>query len=263
MFDGEAFGQQMVEIVRGYVAAEIESLRAENKALLDANAALTARVVQLEERELLLPEKGEPGEPGQPGASVDMEAVAAMVAEAAAALPPAEKGEPGADADMEEIAARIEASVKSALEALPVPKDGEPGQDGLGLANALIDRDGALVVTFTDGSTKNLGPVVGKDGENGKDGHTFTLDDFDIVPLDERTVQMGFTHGGVKHSFELAIPAVIYRGVWREGETYQRGDVATWGGSMWHCDKDDCTAKPDGGEWTLSVKKGRDGKDAK
>ena len=33
MFDGELFGQQMVEIVRGYIATEIEPLRAENKAL--------------------------------------------------------------------------------------------------------------------------------------------------------------------------------------------------------------------------------------
>jgi hypothetical protein len=36
----------------------------------------------------------------------------------------------------------------------------------------------------------------------------------------------------------------------------------TWGGALWHCDaptKD----KPGTENWTLAVKKGRDGKDAK
>ncbi len=220
MFDGESFGLQMVEIVRGYMAAELEPLRAENKTLLD-------RIDALERRELLLPEKGEPGE-----------------------------------VDMAEVASLVETAVKSAVGALPARKDGEPGKDGIGLADALIDREGGLVLTMTDGTTKNLGPVVGKDGDPGKDGHTFTLDDFEIVPMDERTIKMGFTYGEVMHSFELALPALIYRNVWKEGESYDRGDLVTWGGSMWHCDKDGTTSKPDGGDWTLSVKRGRDGRDA-
>ncbi len=200
------------------------------------------------------------------GADCDMEFVKAFLAEevalAVCALPAPASGKDGRDADMEEVSRLIDDGVKSAVAALPVPKDGVPGKDGLGLASALIDRDGALVVTLTDGSTKSLGPVVGKDGENGKDGEAFTLDDFDIIPLDERTIKMAFTKGEVMHSFELAIPALIYRNVWREGETYQRGDMVTWAGSIWHCDKGDCTTKPDGGDFTLAVKRGRDGKDA-
>lgn len=68
-----------------------------------------------------------------------------------------------------------------ALEARPLPGRGEkgdrgpegsPGRDGVGVAGALIDRSGVLVLTLTDGTTRDLGVVVGKDGADGKDGET-------------------------------------------------------------------------------------------
>src|SRR3546814_17786442 len=40
------------------------------------------------------------------------------------------------------------------------------GDKGLGVKDLLIDREGQLVATFDDGSTKALGRVVGKDGES-------------------------------------------------------------------------------------------------
>lgn len=264
MFDGAAFGQEMVAIVRGYVATELEPLRAENAALRAENKALAERLAALEAREMPEAIKGDPGE-------VDMDAVREIVdeltqqavgeqlAEAIKALPPPEKGEPGRDVDMEEVGQRIEAAIKSAIEALPAPKDGEPGKDGLGLANALIDRSGCLVVTFTDGSDKNLGQVVGKDGENGKDGETFTLDDFDIEPLDERTIKLKFAKGEVVHSFELAFPVPVYRGVFKDGESYERGDMVTWGGDLWHAERA-TSQKPATDDWRLAVRKGRDAK---
>jgi hypothetical protein len=65
------------------------------------------------------------------------------------------------------------------LEARPAPVrgemgerglPGEPGRDGVGLAGALIDRSGVLVLTLTDGTTRDLGMVVGKDGADGAQG---------------------------------------------------------------------------------------------
>jgi hypothetical protein len=131
----------------------------------------------------------------------------------------------------------------------------------MGTADALIDRDGNLVLTFTDGRTKSLGLVHGKDGKNGE---TFTLDDFDILPdPDGRTFKFCFTRGEEMHSFEFAFPVVLDRGVWKEG-TYQHGDAVTWAGSLWIAQRD-TDAKPDVADsgWRLAVKKGRDGKDAK
>lgn len=51
-----------------------------------------------------------------------------------------------------------------------IGESGLQGRDGVGLAGALIDRGGALVVTLTDGTTRELGLVVGKDGEPGPQG---------------------------------------------------------------------------------------------
>ena len=154
-------------------------------------------------------------------------------------------------------------------------KDGKDGRDGVGLAGAVVDRSGVLVLTLSDGSTRELGPVVGKDGEHGRDGQDgkdgekgvdgrdgFTLEDFDCEAIDERTVLLKFSRGDVTHSYELAFPVPVYRGVFQPGP-HERGDVVTWGGSLWHCDKA-TEEKPGAGEgWTLMVKKGRDGKDAK
>ncbi len=59
----------------------------------------------------------------------------------------------------------------------------------------------------------------------------------------------------------IRVPVMVYRGVWREGP-HEPGDVVTWAGSAWHCDKS-TTEKP-GGEgdgWRLMVKRGADGRD--
>ena len=51
---------------------------------------------------------------------------------------------------------------------------------------------------------------------------------------------------------------VVYRGAWQAAEEYQRGDLATYDGSMWHAN-DTTRARPgDGKSWTLAVKAGRD-----
>lgn len=55
-----------------------------------------------------------------------------------------------------------------------------------------------------------------------------------------------------------------YLGVYQEGKEYTAGQMATWGGSMWHCNAL-TTSKPGEGskDWTLMVKRGRDGRDGK
>lgn len=59
------------------------------------------------------------------------------------------------------------------------------------------------------------------------------------------------------------VAPMTYRGVFNEGQAYVRGDVVTSGGSMWHCDAARTTEKPGTGKsWTLSVKRGADGRPA-
>jgi hypothetical protein len=94
--------------------------------------------------------------------------------------------------------------------------------------------------------------AVGPQGEAGKDGAP------GIAGKDGRD---GIT----------AKKVAAYRGVWKEGEEYTWGDFVTLGGSLWHCNYEPLyaegptpttKAKPGTSEdWTLAVKRGRDGKD--
>lgn len=45
-----------------------------------------------------------------------------------------------------------------------VGKDGEPGPEGRGITGTSVTAAGRLVVSYTDGTTTDLGPIVGRDG---------------------------------------------------------------------------------------------------
>lgn len=109
----------------------------------------------------------------------------------------------------------------------------------------------------------------GKDGERGADGkdgadgrHGLNASDVDVsVKSDGRTLELSFAQGEVTHQFEVAFPFPMYRGVHEAGREYVPGDLVTFGGSIWHCDEK-TSDKPSPENWTLAVKRGRDGRDA-
>lgn len=163
--------------------------------------------------------------------------------------PPGEKGEPGE---------RGESGA-----------DGSNGRDGAGIVDGFINRDGHLIATLSDGSTKDFGEIIGRDGrdgEPGKDGRDgFGFDELDACVLDDdRTIELSFRRGDEEKAFTFKWPTPIDRGVYKAGETYQAGDCVTWGGSLWIAQKE-TGEKPDSPEsgFRLAVKRGRDGKDAK
>jgi hypothetical protein len=213
----------------------------------------------------------------QDGRSVELADVEPMVRDAVtaavAALPTPQDGRSVELADVEPM---VRDAVTAAVAALPSPKD------GVGLAGALIDRGGNLVLTLTDGSQRELGTVVGKDADQAaidrqvrelvaeiprpRDG--FSLKDFDTHFDGERTLTLKFDGGDVSYEHEIHLPIVIYRDVWRaenddgSQKFYERGDCVTWAGSLWIA-QERTSEKPDGGKgWRLAVKKGRDGKSA-
>jgi len=175
-------------------------------------------------------------------------------------------------------------------------KDGASGRDGVGIKGASL-REGRLVLTWTDGTEQDLGPVVGPKGEpgmdgaaglNGKDGRDGIdgkdgRDGRDGVKGDPgRDGKDGLTGAEVQEvlvrTFQsidasdprnwkvagvtIKMPAEIYQGVWQPDTTYEQGDTVTFGGSSWHCNEE---TKDRPGEvskaWTLMVKRGRDGKE--
>jgi hypothetical protein len=316
MLDTKALAEATALIVREHFQSLVAPLIAENGELKariavlerrapekgeagkDADPALIASMVAEAFAAIPLPKDGRDADP---------EAIKTMVAEAVAALPAAKDGkdaEPYAP-NAELVRSLLAPLVREHVAALPAPKDGESvtiddlrplvdeavskavagfpvPKDGVGLAGALIDRRGNLVVTLTNGETRDLGDVVGKDADmealnrtiaekiaaipipkDGKDGRdAFQLEDFEASVMDDgRTIRFAMTAGDVQHAYHLPFPVVIDRGVYREGQAYQQGDAVTWAGSVWIAQKD-TDAKPDAGDgWRLSVKRGRDGKD--
>jgi integrin beta 3 len=178
-------------------------------------------------------EKGEPGPSGPIG-------------------PQGERGEKGADVDMDAVQKAIEARVKSVVEALPPAKDGDSGR---GVSKALIDQNGELVLTYSDGAAESVGVVKGKDGDAGT---AFDFDDFDLVE-DEKGIWARFTKGDVTKEIRLPVPRDC--GVWQE-RAYNRGDGVTFAGSFFISQTDDNREKPESGKaWRLAVKRGRDRSD--
>jgi hypothetical protein len=171
-----------------------------------------------------------------------------------------EKGDPGQDGKsftLECAKPVIAAAIEEIKKSIPEPRN------PVDLVAASITRTGNLILTLSNGQEKDLGLVVGKDGAAGKDGKDgFSLDDFSAgISDDLKTVTLKFKSGDREKKSELVIPSLIYREIYREGTEYERGDVVTFGGSMWVCMKE-TTGKPGiSNDWRLAVKKGRDAKE--
>jgi hypothetical protein len=256
----------------------------------EAVAPLQRELSELRERAPLK------GEPGQDAEQVDIDALADLVVAKLLDSPrlltlvdvattdavfkhfEANPVQHGRDADP----ALINATVKAAVEGLPVPKDGrdaEPvteqqlsavvakhltdnppqaGADGVGLAGAMIDRGGELVVTTTKGEAIRLGKVVGEDGKDGLSFETAT---------GEYDAARGFviSLGAGERRAELVLPYMVHRGFWREGLGTKSGQSVTHDGALWIAKRDNaskpCLENTD--DWILGARKGRDGKDGK
>ncbi len=101
----------------------------------------------------------------------------------------------------------------------------------------------------------------GKPGRDGVDGVGF--DDMDVEFDGDRTITIKAQRGLNVKTWPLVLPYQRQKGVFVEGQTYVQGDVATFGGSQWHCETETIVKPGESKDWTLIVKRGRDGKDGK
>lgn len=280
MFDGKAFGEDIVGIVKGFVEREIAPLKAENAELKGRIAGLESRpahdsvfIIQLVQDEIAKippPENGKDADPEevaslvaeqvklaveaipapQDGKSVEIDDVAPLIAEEVAKVVP----------DMAVINETIATEVSKAAAAIPIPED---GKDAAGIVEALKDN-GELVLTLQDGRLIRTGVRDGEKGQDGRDG--FGFDDMDVAVLDDdRTIELSFRRGEDEKAFTLKWPTLIDRGVFKLDEQYDPGDGVTWGGQFYIANESTKGVKPDqakdGKPWRLAVRKGRDGKD--
>lgn len=238
-------------------------------------------LVQRAVAELPRPADGPAGEPGPQGpiGPPGLAGIAVTIAEvepvietlvnrAVAELPRPADGKDGADGTsvtVDDVAPLL----KTLVEQLPPPKDGAdgaPGADGIGLAGLVIDRDGRLTATLSDGTMHQLGQVVGRDGAagmTGKDGRDgVSLSDLNFEQLDDRSLRITMASGELVKTIDWRLPVPIYKGIYDIDRSYQRGDEVTFGGQVYIASKDAPTTKPgEGRDWDLRARKGRDGRD--
>ena len=252
--------------------AQLAELRLSTDGIMrDFEERTLAIFARVEER-MATVRDGRDGEPGPPGSS----------GAAGPPGPPGERGEPGPQGEPGLSGAAGERGLPGdqgspgeagpqGLPGTPGPRGerGDDGFDGIGIAGGLIDRAGDLIITLADGSTRDLGTVVGRDGADGQPGPAgrdgldgVGFDDLEVVDLDEREFAFRAQCGENRKEWRIRKYGFFDRGVYKAGETYEAGDAASFGGSIWIAQRD-TTDKPGNGSeaWRLAVKHGRDGRD--
>ncbi len=132
--------------------------------------------------------------------------------------------------------------------------EGKPGRDG---------RDGLQGLAGEKGMDGKDG-IHGKDGRDGIDGKDgFAAEELKAEMDGPRTIVLSYVRGGERKEFgRISLPYQYYQGVFKDGQSYQQGDTVSFGGAQWHCNHATNERPNQGGDaWTLSVRRGRDGKD--
>jgi hypothetical protein len=187
-------------------------------------------------------ERGEDGAPGEKGEKGD-------------------KGEDGKSVSVDDIKALIDEALEgiSFEDDLPAPKDGRDALD-IEVLPTIDEEKSYPRGTFASHNGGLWRAFQQTQGMKGWEclvvGHGNTR----MEKTGPRTMRVVHTDcRGIETVDEYKFPAMIYRGLWKEDETYNAGDVVTRSGAMWHCNKDNPEGKPgDSEDWQLCVKKGRD-----
>lgn len=243
-FDPEKFGRAVGEQIKQSLAP----LQKQVADLIAQNAALKKELSELPDIQA---------------------AISKGIADAVAAIPAPKDGK---DCDMEAVSAALQEMVK----AIPLPKDGKDGRDGIdgkdgasgtdgiqgekgidgtGMAGALIDRDGCLQITLTNGEVKNLGKVEGADGKDGLSFESFTSE---YLP-ETNEISLKATCAGRTQEIRYPAGGIQLGGYWRDGTKSKACEAWVHDGSLWIA-KRDTTAKPESKneDWVLSARRGRD-----
>ena len=105
---------------------------------------------------------------------------------------------------------------------------GSSGAPGVGIANAEINALGELVLTYSDGTSVNLGIVIGQDGERGTDG----INGVDGVSVVVTNVSESTDDGGSNIvTFSDGKTLTVKNG--SKGSTGEKGDTPIKGTDYW------------------------------
>lgn len=187
--------------------------------------------------------------PGPPGDGVTLEQVLAAI--------PTPKD--GTGVTLDEVLAALTPHVDETLAAIPTPKDG--ASVSLDDVKGLVESNMAGWALDFERRAQDLFQRTIDRMPKPKDGRdAFDLDDLDLsLDEDGRTVRLRFMRGTDVREKTVTLSTLLDRGVYKAGQSYEKGDGVSWGGSFFIAQKE-TTALPDqSDEWRLAVKRGRDG----
>jgi len=194
---------------------------------------------------------------------------------AVAALPPAKDGKDGASIHPDTVALMVRDAVDLAVAKVALPKDGKDGAPGRDAAELSVLPGIDEARSYPAGTyAKHMGGEIRaerrtdpvKDGDLAAAGWSVAREGIAGVVVtqgeDPRVIDVAcMLTGGAKTVSAWRMPVMIYREIWREGE-FDQGDVVTWGGSAWHCQRKTTDKPGTSADWKLMVKEGARGKDA-
>ncbi|EOL2600266.1 phage portal protein, partial [Escherichia coli] len=154
----------------------------------------------------------------------------------------------------------LQKAVLDAVSALPAPQDGRDAT-ALEILPAIDDQKSFPRGTY---ATHQGGLWRAYEKTHGMRGWECLVDgvaDIDVSMTGERSFSVVIRQSsGQCTEKTFSLPVMLYRGVFRAGETYHPGDTVTWGGSLWHCNSmtGDKPGEAHSSGWTLAAKRGRD-----
>jgi|GEM_PF-1806434 len=152
------------------------------------------------------------------------------------------------------------------LDDLTVMPDGEAGAEVWGkLFSFMLARTTDYISTVRE-TQKSVRPARYTEGQ-----HLAVLAMFALVQTEYRTLsaygrdRRNEVEKRLLERIEAleALPTLRYRGTWAPDTQHNEGDIVTDHGSAWHCNRSTRSRPGQSDDWTLMVKKGAPGKDAK
>lgn len=234
----EAQALALAPVIASAIAKAVAPLREQLAAKEEAIAALSKRLDEL-------PAAAEP----------DLEAIAKLVQ-----LPEPVHGKDAEPVDLDALA-----RAAAALVPVPEAKQPEHGRDALDL-EILPAIDEAKQYPRGTYAAHNGGLWKSYERTHGMRGWECIVDGIagaSVTQIDAREFSVTLAKSsGTSVVQKFALPIQIYKGVYRDGETYDEHDNVTWAGSQWTSTKAGNTDKPGSSDaWQLTVKAGRPGKD--
>lgn len=147
----------------------------------------------------------------------------------------------------------------------PRGEKGLDGRDGLDVKDMFRADGGKLVAVMSDGTTKDLGVFVGKDGADGRDGKDgrdgVGIEDAEAALEGGEAVIRFMRDGKVAKEIRYPIPTLEHIGFWGPDKVAKAGDFTTHDGHLWWAKvKTSETPGYQSNDWQLAARKGADGK---